>query len=269
MAAVAVAVSESIYADMLAKKPEYGIILSTLKKEVMADADTVMKQLAGAGYKYIEGAGRYGIPEEPLMKAIEKYGLTPVATGDSMPQFKEDTGKYINLALKYKMKYVVCYWPWLDGAEKITVDQTMEAAKNLEEIGTKCAEKGLKFAWHNHNKEFMELENGKTPFQIIMENTSPEHVCSELDVYWVQYAGKSIIQTMKDYKGRIGILHLKDMKTGEKQERTWPGNGIIDFRSILNRYKKDGVDYLIVENEVNEEGISCAVNGIKYLKSII
>ena len=73
---------------------------------------------------------------------------------------------------------------------------------------------------------------------------------------------------MKDYKCRIGILHLKDMKAGDQKERTWPGNGIIDFKSILKIKDKTGVDYLIVENEVNEEGISCAVNGINFLKNL-
>ncbi len=268
LATGSLALSSKVFAGGFSKKLDYGIILSTLKKEVTEDPDGVMKQLAAAGYTYIEGLGRYGIPEETLAKAILGNGLIPIATGESMPQLMKEPEKFIELALKYKMKYVVCYWPWLDGAKNITVEQTTEAAKNLELIGKKCFDKGLKFAWHNHNMEFTELSNGIIPFQIIMENTTPEYVKSELDVYWVQYAGKSIVQTIKDYKGRIGILHLKDLKAGELKERTWPGNGVIDFKSILKLKEKAGIDYLIIENEVNEEGISCAVNGINFLNKL-
>ena len=250
------------------KKPEYGIILSTLKNEVMTDPDSVMKQLSYAGYKYVEGLGRYDIPEDSLAKAIHKNGLIPVASGESIPQLIADPDKYIALALKYNMKYVVCYWPWLDGAQNITEEQTLEAARNLEMIGKKCYEKGLKFAWHNHAMEFTDLPNGKTPFQIIMEHTTPDYVCAELDVYWVEYAGKSTIQTINDYKGRIGILHLKDMLKDETRERACPGMGGLDFISIIALKDDAGIEYLIIENEKNEAGIICAINAINYLKGL-
>jgi len=250
------------------KKQEYGIILSTLKNEVKNNPDRVMKQLANAGYKYIEGLGRYGIPEDSLAIAIHNNGLISVATGESMPQLIADPDKYIALALKYNMKYVVCYWPWLDGAQNITEEQTLEAAQNLEMIGKKCYEKGLKFAWHNHAMEFTDLPNGKTPFQIIMGNTTPDYVCAELDVYWVEYAGKSTIQTINDYKGRIGILHLKDMLKDDSRERTCPGMGCLDFKSIITLKKDAGIEYLIIENEKNEAGIDCATKAIGYLKKL-
>ena len=250
-------------------KDEYGIILSSLKKEMREDPQGTLKILADAGYKYIEGAGRYDIPEKETLDAMKKFGLKSVATGDSMYPLSQDTDKYIDQVIAQGAEYLVCYWPWMDGAKNLTEQQCLETAENLEKIGKKCHDKGIQFAWHNHNKEFMPLENSKTAFEIIMENTMAEHVKAELDVYWVEYAGVSAVETIEKYKGRIGILHLKDMiKNGDEMKNTAPGKGMLDFASIISKKEEAGIDYLIVEFAGDGLGVNDAVSGIKYLKKL-
>lgn len=233
------------------------------------DLDRTLKKIAKAGYKYIEGAGRYKIPEQETLAAMKKYGLKSVATGDSMYPLSQDTDKYIDQVIAQSAKYLVCYWPWMDGAKNLTREQCLETAENLEKIGKKCHEKDIQFAWHNHNKEFMPLENDKTPFEIIMENTSREYVKAELDVYWVEYAGVSAVDIIEKYKGRIGILHLKDMiKNGDEMKNTAPGKGMLDFASIISKKEEAGIDYLIVEFAGDDLGVNDAVDGIQFLKKI-
>ncbi len=249
-------------------KYEFGIILSSLKEEMQENLDKTLKKLAKAGYKYIEGAGRYKIPEKETLAAMKKYGLTSIATGDSMYPLSQDTDKYIDQVIAQGAKYLVCYWPWMDSADNLDKKQCLETAENLEKIGKKCHERGIQFAWHNHNKEFMPLENGQTAFEIIMENTS-EYVKSELDVYWVEYAGVSAIETIEKYKNRIGLLHLKDMiKVDGEMKNTAPGKGTLDFASIISKKEEAGIDYLIVEFAGDDLGLDDAVSSIKYLKNL-
>jgi len=249
-------------------KRKFGIILSTLKNEVLANPAGVMHQLAEAGYTYIEGLGRYGIPEEPLAAAMREAKLIPVATGESMPQWLQDPDRYIALATTYRMPYLVCYWPWTGDIERLSMEQVLQAAENLEQIGKLCHQHNLRFAWHNHDREFTALEeNGRTPFDIIMEHTTSAYVKAELDVYWVAYAGKSPLDIMRQYQGRIGILHLKDMLDGTR-ERACPGEGMLDFASILALQEETKVDYLIVENEKNEKGVPCATSALHYLQQL-
>ena len=82
LAVSALAVSNPLLADIpKANRFDFGILLSTLKKEILDDSDGVMKQQAAAGYKYVEGLGSYGIPEESLAYAVKTHNLMPVATG--------------------------------------------------------------------------------------------------------------------------------------------------------------------------------------------
>ena len=47
---------------------------------------------------------------------------------------------------------------------------------------------------------------------IIKENTTK--LGFELDVHWIQRAGVNPVEFVKQYKGRISLLHLKDYRVG-------------------------------------------------------
>ncbi len=247
---------------------KFGIILSSLKNQVKENPDEVFKELAKAGYTYIESIGRYGIPAEHTMPYIKKYGLIPITTGDGMSSLSENTGHYLDIAETYDLPYIVCYYPWLDSAENLTREQCLEAAANLNKVATICRENGRKFAWHNHHKEFRELEDGTLPFDIIMEYSDKKLVNLEMDIFWVKYAGHSPLELLGKYGDRTTLLHLKDTRKGNKRKNTAPGKGIIDFKPILEFKSKTAIEYLIVEFAGEDLGVEDAVDGIHYLKNL-
>ena len=249
------------------KKQKFGIILSSLKEEVKANPEQVFKTLADAGYTYIESIGRYGIPAEHTMPHVKKYGLVPITTGDGMSQLLRSTQHYLDIANKYDLPYIVCYYPWTHSAENLTRQQCLEAADNLNKIAKIADENGRKFAWHNHHKEFRPLDDGSLPFDIIMDNTDKDLVNLELDIYWVKYADYDPIKIMDQYGKRITLLHLKDMRTDQKKN-TAPGKGIIDFKAILKKKSKTATEYSIVEFAGEDLGLKDAVESLNYLTKI-
>jgi sugar phosphate isomerase/epimerase len=251
-----------------ANKEKFGIILSSLKEEVKANPEEVFRQLAEAGYKYIESIGRYDIPAGHTMPYIKKYGLVPITTGDSMAALLKNTTYYFDIASKYDLPYIVCYYPWMDSAENLTREQCLETAGNLNKIAKIAQENERKFAWHNHHKEFWPLANGTLPFDIVMENTDKELVNLELDIFWVKQAGHDPLTLMKKYGDRIKILHLKDMLPGEEKKNTAPGKGIIDFRSILKMKIETATEYSIVEFAGSDLTLNDALESIRYLEKI-
>jgi len=251
-----------------AKNEQFGIILSSLKSEVKENPDQVFNALAKAGYTYIESIGRYGIPAEHTMPSIVKYGLKPISTGDGMSSLLSNTSHYLQLAQTYDLPYIICYYPWLDSAENLTHQQCFEAADNLNRIAKIVNENGRKFAWHNHDKEFYSLKDHTSPFKIIMENTDQDLVNLELDIFWVKSAGYEPLKIMEEYKDRITILHLKDMRADERNKNTAPGKGIIDFKSILKEKEQTAIEYLIVEFAGEDLGVEEAIESIRYLKSL-
>ncbi len=250
------------------KNQEFGIILSSLKNEVHENPEEVFRQLAEAGYAYIESIGRYGIPAEHTIPHIKKYGLTPITTGDGISQLLDNTQHYLDIATKYNLPYIVCYYPWMHSADNLTFEQCLEAADNLNKIAGIVHDNGQKFAWHNHHKEFHPLTDGTLPFDIIMENTNKDLVHLELDIFWVKHAGHDPLKVMEKYGERITILHLKDMRPGREMKNTAPGKGIIEFGPILAMKEQTAAEYLIVEFAGEELGVQQAIESIDYLNSL-
>ena len=77
-----------------------------------------------------------------------------------------------------------------------------------------------------------------------------------LDTYWVQYAGASVVDTIKKLKGRVECVHLKDYQVFV-QEDGWTvkpyycpvGDGNIDFKEVIKAARKAGTKYFIVEQD--------------------
>lgn len=246
---------------------KYGIILSSLKNQVQEKPDETFRKLSEAGYTYIESIGRYGIPAEHTMKYVRKYNLTPITTGDGMAQLLNNTDHYLEIAEKYDLPYIVCYYPWLDSAENLTREKCLEAADNLNKMAKISNDAGRKFAWHNHHKEFVKLDDGTVVFDLLMDKTNRD-VNLELDNYWVKYAGYSTLQVMDKYADRITLLHLKDMRPGAEKQNTAPGKGIIAFETLLDKVPETKTEYLVVEFAGDDLGVKDAVESIDYLKKL-
>ena len=108
---------------------------------------------------------------------------------------------------------------------------------------------GLRFAYHNHAYSFEELE-GELPQDVMMENTDPELVEYQMDIYWVVAAGHDPAEWMQKYPGRFTTCHVKDLAPGDEPESTVLGTGSIDFTKLLPVAAEYGMEEFIVEQEV-------------------
>ena len=78
-----------------------------------------------------------------------------------------------------------------------------------EDYAHKFAEHGIKLYYHTHHLEFQKFD-GEYLLDIIKNNTTK--LGFELDVHWIQRAGVNPVEFVKQYKGRISLLHLKDYR---------------------------------------------------------
>lgn len=103
---------------------------------------------------------------------------------------------------------------------------------------------GIKLGYHNHSGEYKKLKDSeKTMWEFLVENTDPEYVFFELDVYWCAKGGKDPVEYLKKYPDRIRLLHVKDVFViGE--------SGEIDFKNIFKQFYKNGMKDYVVEIEI-------------------
>ena len=109
-------------------------------------------------------------------------------------------------------------------------------------------------AYHNHNLEFAPI--GKTSgWEILFQETQPGLVDFEVDIGWVELAGMDPVAFLRNARGRIRLLHVRDM--AESQPKGFRitmgsppvGRGRLDWARILPEARAAGVRHFLVEQE--------------------
>lgn len=109
-----------------------------------------------------------------------------------------------------------------------------------------------RLAYHNHNFE-LERWDGKTGREILFESAPNDTLQAELDTYWLQAAGASPATWLRKLKGRVPLVHLKDMTVVDgRAVQTEVGSGNLDWPEILSASREAGAEWLIVEQDESE-----------------
>lgn len=224
----------------------FGLQLYTLRDVIGDDPEGVIRQVAEFGYKQIESyegqMGMYwGMGNTGFKQFLDDLDLTMISSHANVFQ---DFQRKADEAAEIGVEYLVC--PWIGPQD--TLDEYREMADQFNEIGQVAQNAGIKFAYHNHAYTFEELE-GEIPQDVLMQNTDPDLVEYQMDIYWVVAGGHDPAEWIQKYPGRFTSSHVKDLINGDDPESTVLGTGTIDFPSILNLAKENGMEYFIVEQE--------------------
>ena len=247
----------------------WGVQLATLRGAVRREPDRLLKAVADIGFREVEGAAR---PEALLMlPRIKEHGLTLRSCFVETPLVTADWERYPNLipvtldeAISSLKEAGVEYFVvrYIDpGARGDGEDFYRRTADRMNRAGELCRKAGMKLAYHNHAFEFAGRP-GLRPIEIFRERLDPRLVLLELDVFWASVAGQDPLEIMKQWKGRLGPLHLGDKAKGMKpqtDEAILPGvavelgKGTLDLPAILKAATSMGIRSYFVEQE-NIEG---------------
>lgn len=223
---------------------KFGIQLYTLRDILPSDPKGILKQLASFGYKQIESYEHdklgmfWGMGSRDFKKYMDDLGMKIVS---SHCNYTENLERKADEAAAIGMKYLIC--PWV-GPQK-TLDAFKKFAETFNKCGEICKQRGLRFAYHNHDYTFKKVQ-GEFPQDVLMQNTESALVDFELDMYWVVTAEQNPVDWFKKYPGRFRLGHVKDRK-GNKTATL--GTGIINYPSILKEAEKAGMKYFLVEQE--------------------
>lgn len=248
---------------------EFGLQLYTLRDVLPADPKGILKQVATMGYDQIESyegdQGMFwGMTNTDFKKYMDDLGMKIVSSHCNIDQEFERKG---NEAAEIGMSYLID--PWV-GPQK-DIDTFKRVAEKFNERGNVCKKAGIRFGYHNHDYSF-EPVNGQVPLDVMIQNTDPDLVDFEMDIYWVVTAGEDPIKWFEKYPGRFRLSHIKDRKKGiplsVKDASCVAGKGEIDYHSILKAGQKNGLKYYIIEQEDYNgmSSIQAAKENADYLK---
>lgn len=234
---------------MAANSKPFGIQLWTVKQALYKDTMGVLKQLAAAGYKKVEGFEGdkglfWGMKHTEFKKVMDDLGMNFVSSHcENTMDFERKAAQ----AGEIGMKYLICPHK---GAQP-SIDNYKKFADEFNNCGEIAKKNGLRFAYHNHDYSFIPM-NGVVPQDVMMKNTDPKIVDFEMDLYWTRVAGIDPLAYMDKNPNRFKLVHVKDLvktNTAKGHESCIIGKGTIDYKTLLPQVAKRGVQHMILEQE--------------------
>ena len=235
------------------------------------DMLATMKALKAMGYNIVQLSGyNTAIPAQQLKDMLDESGLKCVCTHTSFDLMLKDIDKVIR-----DHKTIGCDYPGIGGLPGVYHDSPegyKAFAAIANDIARKFYDNGMHFIYHNHAFEFYRFPGGPTGIEVLYDSFCPE-MQFELDVYWVQMGGASPIDWIEKVKGRMDIIHFKEMNGNPQNQgglMTPIGQGNLNWPAIMDACDRTGVTYALIEqdNAVETDSLECMRQSIQALQAM-
>lgn len=294
----------SVIDDKLLKS--IGIQLFSLPKLLEEDFTGAMEMLAGMGYREIElfgpytfsaetakarwqaitpmlgfsGSGFFGYSVQEFRALLKQNGIKATSMHTDLETLHHHMDDLAEAASQLGVKFVGI--AAIPEEKRVSLDDYRKMADEFNIIGEKAQKAGLKFSYHNHGYGLQPKE-GQIPLKLILDNTDPQLVFFEMDLYWTTAGGANPVDYLQAYPDRYRLMHIKDMREkvgfsgdgGNPREwmelfpyMTTVGDGILDLKTILGVAKKMGVKHFYVEQDLVANPRDALKKSIDFLKEL-
>lgn len=224
-----------------------GVQLYTLRDACEKDMAGTLKKVARLGFKMVELAGYGNLSVQDLKKAVDDNGLKICSAHVKIELLAIELDKVLDEHEFLGNRNIVM--PWLNADRRTCANDWKQVARIMEKAGKQCVKRGFTLSHHNHDFEF-KWYDGKTAWDILLENTDPAHVKVELDVFWARFAGFCPACFIRQLGERMLMVHLKDLQPHDPYPRFENvGRGILDFPAIVAAARKAHVKAYILEQD--------------------
>lgn len=243
-----------------------GIQLYSIRDAMDADALGTLQKVSDLGYKNLELANYadnkfYGYGPKEFKKIVNDMGMDILSShtaveseGITQDNAKRMADDHAELGVKY------CVQPWVNDEDR-TIETYKKMIADWNEVGRIMKSVGIQFAYHNHNFEFVNIDGIVPYYDIFMPEMDADLITMEIDMFWVSKAGQDPVEMFNKYPGRFQLFHFKDMFTKEepfyeviKDDISPVGEGVIDFKRIMEAKDVAGMKYLFVEDDNQGNG---------------
>ena len=281
LTAIVVALAAIFSTDKQAQKKGDPIFVAPLGVQAYSFRNYFPKDFVGTldrvkafGFTEMEGGGGR-IPADEYRRLCEERGIKVVSTGAGFDQLEKDPQAIAETAKQLGSKFVMCAWvPHERG--KFSMADAQKAVAVFNKAGKVLKENGLTLCYHAHGYEFQPWKGKKTLLDYIIQNTDPNYVSYQMDIFWIQFGGGDPVKLLKKYGDRWQLMHLKDMRKGIAKDLTGGtdvnndvplGTGQIDIAGVLKMGRKIGIKHYFIEDE-SDTVMDQVPQSIAYLKSL-
>ncbi|MDR0997595.1 MAG: myo-inosose-2 dehydratase [Treponema sp.] len=227
-----------------------------------------VSEMALAGFAGSEVGNKYPKDPELLNRALALRGLTicnawfsSFLTTESYEEVEENfirhrdflyaAGARVIGAAEQGHSIQGLDLPVFDHKPSFTDEEWERLCSGLNRLGRLAAEKGMKLTYHHHMGTGVQTAG---EIDRLMENTDPEYLGLLYDTGHLVFAGEDHLAVLRRWIGRIGHVHLKDMRSSVREravQEKWsflqavkegvftvPGDGDVDFAPVFKALKR-------------------------------
>lgn len=260
-------------------RKQIGIQLYTLRNQIDNDVEATLRAVADAGYQQVE---MYGFPDcQPMIEAAKAAGLAmhsshfqwnSVINPDdpNVPHFADILDQARDLGLSHLVI------PYLEDRNRGNLDDYRQVAERSNRAAELAQQAGIQLAYHNHAFEFKPMNGGKTGYDVLIEEFSPQ-MKFEVDIFWVRVGGVDPVALIRKLTDRVSQLHLKDLNDqttipsydGVPEEAFEElGDGTIAMEPVIEVAAEAGVAHCHVEQDQSPDPLASIRQSMAYLKSL-
>jgi len=249
----------------------------------------LISELGAMGYDSVEGFFDLFDDPQTIREALDKANMTMPTIHMPLDMLENDLQGALKISKTLGVNTL--YAPWLEPDDRPTHSAGWTAlAKRLKIVGKQVNDQGFGFGWHNHDFEFMTLEDGRTGMEILLEH-APE-LEWEPDIAWIFRGGADPLAWIQKYGQRITAAHFKDVAANWNQAKQWgqdeniidtrseddpaeytggwanPGSGILDWKSYFMALKtQTNIKVLAAEHDDTNDVLGFARQAIATYRS--
>lgn len=242
-----------------------GLQLYTVRHQLERDFEGTLARVAEIGYTEVEFAGYFGRSPQAVKEALRQAGLRAPSGHLPFTLLRESWPQAIETAKIMGHRYLVV--AWIPAEERHTLDDYKRVAELFNGAAQVVHDAGLEFAYHNHDYEFAPLQ-GRVPYDVLLEETDPETVALQVDLYWITKGGGDPIEYFARYPRRFPMVHVKDSAGAPEHRMVDVGRGVIDFKSIFARRNQAGIRHFFVEHDNPPDALASARASYQYLSRL-
>ena len=240
--------------------------LYTVRELAEEDMLGVLEHVAAMGYGAVEFAGYGGVPLSRLRDKLDESGLRAIASHVPLEHWKVRADEVVEELHTLGCSFAVAPSPPRD------IELHEQGARDLADIlngcGERCRAAGLRFAYHNHSGEFARVDE-RSFWEAVVDQTDPELVAFELDLYWAEFAGVDGAGLLEGHGGRVPLVHVKDMAAGPDKEDRPVGEGILPWPVLLEAAIRAGTRGYIVEQDEPDDALADSATSLKNLEAML
>ncbi|MDR2047240.1 MAG: sugar phosphate isomerase/epimerase [Clostridiales bacterium] len=231
-----------------------GVQLYTLRNYLKKQSDFpgVFERVRAMGAETVQISGTGEFDVKFLRKVLDDTGLSVCVTHSPFARIKNDLERLIEEHSEFGcFRIGVGIFP--PEFDKKDADDIKRFADTINAAAAKLEAYKMTIAYHNHGFEFNKVKNtSKTLFDILLENFKPS-VEFIPDTFWLRLKKMDIVSFLENLKGRISVIHLKDYRRRFAPMMLPVGDGVLDFKAILEAARVCGAAAAVTELDFSKD----------------